>query len=835
MYLVFGYYHRKNLGDELYKLVIPALLHDIKPIELEFICLDDVKTISVKEKLSNVNAIFIGGGDLLNAYFMISIRYLRENFNGPIIGLSIGFPFESMITNEHLTCFDLLYTRNQQDLAMIRRKTDSLSCMYIPDPVFLLKSPSDPVVQRKGISVSIPGNLFKFPGFFDKAVRLMNKMGTKRKVTLITFDLSSGDESDLIPYKRLKEACPNIDILETENGNDIISFLRTSEVFVTGRYHGIILSCVTETPLIVLRATRKIQIICDAMSFPVGQIVNLQRHGDDPNIFKLSVNKVYHAVNLILTKVGPHDTSLEGITFQKKYTNSCRKYLSTFFNKEFGNKIMRQVETLIDSREENLIKDLDSFTDFPEGHKSLTSKVLGSIISQKTTGIPDSKYLYGIEENLKKGISISSMIAWIRGDRKQNVPPIIENLPIVSNPPRNSYYLPIEEYEVFHGLHRYGWSWIFNHLSGYSKRNGIYLDSFVDRTFHWCHDYNVSTGKLPYHHEWIGFIHHPMQVIHSENSTENLFKKKSFLDSLFSCQGLYVLAMDLKRSIQQKLHDLKLSIPVHFLEHPTGSPSNDSLYFNYKLWDEFKPIISIGGWQRRPLDIYRMVYDNKFVLRGPRMDSIFPPRDLQIIVSRRHRRESDSDGSSSGKSISLDDVVDDSKNLSVSGSLQIGHHDGPCRPTNCGNAWLTDLNKLFPQIIINGNTVVCPDRRIKERIIDMINSVRIVENVSNDEYDKLLSRNVVFLSLYDCAAVNTVNECISRRTPLIVNALPEIQRLLSDKYPLYWSDLSTIKELLTKDRLNKASEIMRGISKKLDMNSFLLNFHSSEALTVRKD
>jgi hypothetical protein len=56
-------------------------------------------------------------------------------------------------------------------------------------------------------------------------------------------------------------------------------------------------------------------------------------------------------------------------------------------------------------------------------------------------------------------------------------------------------------------------------------------------------------------------------------------------------------------------------------------------------------------------------------------------------------------------------------------------------------------------------------------------------------YDELLSRNIVFLDLYDSSANNTIVECIIRGAPVLVNPLPAVVEYLGAEYPLYFQDL----------------------------------------------
>jgi hypothetical protein len=80
-------------------------------------------------------------------------------------------------------------------------------------------------------------------------------------------------------------------------------------------------------------------------------------------------------------------------------------------------------------------------------------------------------------------------------------------------------------------------------------------------------------------------------------------------------------------------------------------------------------------------------------------------------------------------------------------------------------------------------------RHHKNHIEKIRNSVEVMEHLSDTDYDKLLSENIVFLNLIDASAVNTVIECIVRNTPLIVNRTPAVVEILGADYPLYYGDI----------------------------------------------
>ena len=67
-------------------------------------------------------------------------------------------------------------------------------------------------------------------------------------------------------------------------------------------------------------------------------------------------------------------------------------------------------------------------------------------------------------------------------------------------------------------------------------------------------------------------------------------------------------------------------------------------------------------------------------------------------------------------------------------------------------------------------------------------SVEVLSFLSNAQYDDLLSRNIVYLELYDSSANNTVIECIMRNTPILINPLPAVREYLGDEYPFYFTN-----------------------------------------------
>src|SRR5579871_4046125 len=127
---IIGFYNRGNLGDETYKLAVPALLGP--RYNYVFICSDDIEVD--RDKLNQADILFIGPGDIINNYFFESIDPILSSFKGPKIAFGVGIPFPSLIDKEHFNMFDHVFIRNFEDLRKLQRIIGSSRTHYIPDP-----------------------------------------------------------------------------------------------------------------------------------------------------------------------------------------------------------------------------------------------------------------------------------------------------------------------------------------------------------------------------------------------------------------------------------------------------------------------------------------------------------------------------------------------------------------------------------------------------------------------------------------------------------------------------------------------------------------------------
>lgn len=107
-----------------------------------------------------------------------------------------------------------------------------------------------------------------------------------------------------------------------------------------------------------------------------------------------------------------------------------------------------------------------------------------------------------------------------------------------------------------------------------------------------------------------------------------------------------------------------------------------------------------------------------------------------------------------------------------------------------------------------------------------------LKDAPREEYEKLLTNSVVFQKYKNCAASNTIGECISSCTPVLVNKLPAIVEYLGEEYPLYYSSKeeaeSKIENLV--DLAEKTHQYLLKLKKKkpLTVESFVQKIYTSE-------
>ena len=138
---------------------------------------------------------------------------------------------------------------------------------------------------------------------------------------------------------------------------------------------------------------------------------------------------------------------------------------------------------------------------------------------------------------------------------------------------------------------------------------------------------------------------------------------------------------------------------------------------------------------------------------------------------------------------------------------------------SCNKLWLTGTKKMD---------------KVKDLLEKEINFLNIDRNLLNmnipmyytetfEEYDELLSNNLVFVDLFDAAANNTVLECIIRNTPIFINKINSVVEYLGEDYPLYFNNLEEVVHLVNTQKIEEAHNYLKSMNKEKFTVEYFIN------------
>jgi len=324
----------------------------------------------------------------------------------------------------------------------------------------------------------------------------------------------------------------------------------------------------------------------------------------------------------------------------------------------------------------------------------------------------------------------------------------------------------------------------------------------------------------------------------------------------------------MKEWLECELKKLRLEkhVPVCALTHPTELPRYaDCFSMEGFIANKNRMLVEIGAWLRYKFAIYdlglldnadraltiasremhnikrrRVTYDEDWgpsigfvlidgkkrrlrrcVLRGRDMSLYLPPKSLCI---NECDKICDSDENSK-----IDDSSDSSNCMCRISRIDCGN--SPCN-TKCHCCKMcridcTNVSGLGSESIVTNKWVEGLRSHVHETLLP---SVDIIETLSNDAYDRLLSENIVFLCLKKPSACNTVIEAIVRKTPILVNKEAAVVEMLGPDYPFYYNSLA---EALLKSRdinlIRQAHVYLTNMdTRRFDIAYFLQSIKDSE-------
>jgi hypothetical protein len=807
--LVIGYYNKGNLGDDAYQGIMGQFFPNH---ELTFVESGKIATINTDD----YEAIIVGGGDIINDYFNQHISPVLKSFKGPKIAFSIGIPFPSLIKQEYLGYFDHVFTRNHEDIREIQKVLGSNRAHFIPDIALNYEARLKAFTSRSSsvrkCGIFLVGNLIRFPAIVEDIGHLVGKMALTHNVVLYSFN---PDEDALISntvknlaVQRLKNTLKNtfessrIQVDTSRyTAQQMIDLMQDLDFAICMRYHAHVFCTVAGVPFMSISSTRKTR------SYMTQAGLKDYQYDILLNGYGTPISSNYDDMRNCCGKA-------------IRDRSSIRQRLSDFLTQSRFLLMSRQASRLISINGKDIRDNVAEFIEETGDHQNAAR-----LLSNHLIGYPDSPYLWGMYEKFKN--AGDCLIETIHDSAQFLIQESISLKNDLMSFFRKSDTLPLfvdlRQYQSYNGAHRGGWYLACeelskrNSLNDQDQPNGVICDMYIDRTFHWAKLYMKHLGLIPYTGPWCGFIHHTPDTTYSDYNTTALLEIPEFIQSLHTCKGLFTLSEPMTQYLRDRLSSIAPHVKVVTFAHPIDEPTTSFSHKRY-MKNQDPKLINIGAWMRNPFTIYRLpdIELQKTVLIGKDMSEYIPPENFKIDYY-------------DGFLLQLTDL--DIKS----------HPRQPCRP-------LPSLIPKWVQFLIewlksqgiqishyqNNTLYIREFDRVEELnalITSMINKVRKLDYQSNEEYDNLLSENLVFLDLIDAAAVNTIIECIVRQTPVIVNKIPGTVALLGEDYPFYYNNVTDVPQLLTPVQIKNASTYL----KRLDKKRYQLKYFMKQMRDVTKE
>jgi polysaccharide pyruvyl transferase WcaK-like protein len=912
--IIIGYYYHDNVGDEQYIETFETIFSKYFPQTTEKIFVDCDKILDFP--INETDIIIVGGGDVLNNYFLDKINEKFLYSLNKIIAVSVGMPYLGILVNTtKLNIIDYVFIRTKQDFEVFSQYFCSTRIYYIPDISYLLLlnngcnnndetnvvdlSNKNPLFSLKTPPFYLPPPLPPFDKLLLKTKKRKNK-GNKivcfslnrhiytektKEIYQTIIDefckvckgvLEKGYVIYFIPFNTttnnasikdannasIKDANENTNNDDTNMENDIIlhteicNQLRTnltpnqlknvvniqfkltakeilqiydySYLSVPMRFHSTLFSIYKNLPFIPIYTTRKIHNVLLDIQYP--EIYSYEMKTDNNDIpiefnSDLFIEKLHSIVKICNYNKIEQLLTEKNIQIRETIKQVIPKLISVMKQHD-----IKKINTSINQNNHSIINSLllkiNNIASSKDFRKETDPKKMHKIVvttSYFLTNELHSKYNCGLMEKMfLPNYNYMEEWNWIIKDVQLNVRSLPNHL---DGGFFNINYINQEDKS---GVHRSGWNYVYEKLAKYHNKNhSIYLDMYVDRTFHWEKDNFKTVGLIPYSQPWMGFIHHTFDTTFSEYNNVNLLKTFEFVKSLEYCNGLFVLSKTLEIKLKEELKKIGFeSIPVFSFVHPTET---NIVQFDYSLFlkNKKKKLLHIGGWLRNVFSFYNLCLPEEITFSTTNISTIKRIIKNETIIFNKCKVTKTIIKNKNGDNYIPSPYFKENmkKLLGLSFSSPIFNGGYISSSSGGGGGGESEDGE---NISNNWN------KHFYEFIKDMIEHTDVIENISNDEYDKYLSENIVFINLVDSSAVNTIIECIVRNTPIIVNKHPAVVELLGETYPLYFTSSSNNYFKINKqvedifenpNNIFKAHQYLKKLDKtKYYVDTFIENF-----------
>jgi polysaccharide pyruvyl transferase WcaK-like protein len=812
--LVLGYFHRANLGDDAFETALPALF---APAPVRCISMDDAKPEDLMAP--DVGTLVIGGGDVLNGYFLDKAYRLIERAGSAlspdrIYGISVGAPYKPDLVRMRL--FDHVFVRSPSDAAIVGGLIGDANVTLMRDLVFDMPMSTTKCGEQKTsvtkITVCLAQPAFRYdnnpaaPALLRTLASTIHTFDPEAVVTLLDFNRRGRDiaphEDDGVVHDHLAELLMTAHNMQVQRLRpatvDEVSthFKNDADLVIAMRFHANVLAMRAGTPLVPMYVSSKVDKLLSAASAQ-DRGYRLPRDTQDrpnaldgPTLLELLRSAAPVKPPPQSQELATHPMYVYDLVMMQRKRARVLAIPSPLppFDEVVVPRVLASLSRMLDTLDKPLTL---SSNLVDAGATPENALDLARVIVYEITGRTHHPSIWGLRDKIARpDFDLDQSLRYVYGAAQHSPSHHISyhvSPPLVGGPPIKMVQVDPGLVSDFAGLHRSGWAWVCSGLigamdaasHGRDASTKPLLDVYVDRTFHWGRRVFESAGLLPYRRPWYGIVHHTFDETHSTYNCAQLFREPLFLASLPSCRGLIALSFALAAGLRAAVDGCMAGVPVYTAVHPMEAVP-DSAQYKSAVTPSPAKVVQIGAWLRDPWALYRMPLASytktmsKAALRGREMERYFAPPDLGNRLRRALLGLNVEEEAGPGC------CRDDSSSR------------GCCRGGGCGG---DDPNESSSSM--RGNYL---QKGMLSMLEDQLASVQVLEHLDNDAYDKLLTENVAFLKLVDASAVNTALECLMRNTPLVVNRLPSLEEMFGPDYPGFYDNLEEAAAILGDDR-----------------------------------
>ena len=774
--LVLGYYGRSNLGDEQYILSFKKLFNT----DTDIVFLDCDKLVNFKDT-KQTDIVVIGGGDIISCYFLDNINnFLNRSKFLKVIMISCGIPYIDILFTEKLENIDYIFLRTKTDLKLLQNTFKKECVSYIPD-ISILNKPFLSKRDPKKIGITLSRHVYnknyikEYNNFVKKMSRfvvfLIDSGYTVVFVPFCTNGFYSDDNiihDDVIKSLNEKQTNKIINYRNCTELNGVQEIISSCSMYIPMRFHAVLFCIYNKTPFLPLYTTRKIDNLLKDISWNFSYFLKLNEIDIPVDLDFYLLKSKFESFKIFASTEYCGEKIFFILNSLNKEMDSSKEIIKKVIESPKQVKKITRIQEKIENTKDCLKRYLlDEFYNYRNISCEKKRKTIVNIISYYLTGHINSIYNYGLEEkifNTEIEYNYQEEWSWVIKDNMKN---------------KQDTYLESNKLGIFNisyidqvdhsGSHRSGWQYVYDNIKRFHNiESDLLMDLYIDRTFNWNLEINKILGIIPYKQKWTGFIHHTFDTTFSDYNCDVLLNCPEFVESLKYCKGLFVLSEYLKEILIKRLNKIGIYyIKVYSIIHPTET-NVEVFTFNKFLNNHDKKLLQIGGWLRNIYSFYDLELQEKIKLSVSPLKLFFEYKECFQI-----------------------------KKVYIKGKNSSNYHpssDFLEKLSFCIKYKQDKINEI-EKCISHPN--ISEDRmknnwyrHFYEDISKKIQSVEKIDYLCNEDYDELLTCNIVYLNIVDASAINTLIECIIRNTPIIVNRHPAVVELLGNNYPMYITEVN---------------------------------------------